>query len=148
VIEAGLVSRNCDLALALVGFKTPRPSGATMPTILLVDDDDAVRRAIEDHLASSGYDVLIALDTVVALDQLTSHPQVDLCLIDLVMPSDVPDGLAFGQSVREERPDMPVILMTGYFSAGARVTDPVSSVIYKPVDLDKLVAEIKRLLTP
>ena len=51
-----------------------------MSTILLVDDDDAVRRVIEDHLASSGYDVLTAPDTVVALDQLTSHPQVDLCL--------------------------------------------------------------------
>ena len=42
---------------------------------------------------------------------------------------------------------MPVILMTGYFSAGARVTDLVSSMIYKPVDLDKLVAEIQRLVT-
>ena len=119
-----------------------------MATILLVDDDDAVRRVIEDHLASSGYDVLTAPDTVVALDQLTSHPHVDLCLIDLVMPSHVPDGLAFAQSVREERPDMPVILMTGYFSAGARVTDLVSSMVYKPVDLDNLVAEIQRLLTP
>jgi CheY-like chemotaxis protein len=118
-----------------------------MSTILLVDDDDAVRQVIEDHLASSGYNVLIAPDTVVALDQLTSHPEVDLCLVDLVMPSHVPDGLAFAQSVRGERPDMPVILMTGYFSAGARVTDPVSSMIYKPVDLDKLVAEIQGLLT-
>jgi CheY-like chemotaxis protein len=119
-----------------------------MPTILLVDDDDAVRRVIEDHLASSGYDVLTALDTVVALDRLTTHPQIDLCLVDLVMPPHVPDGLAFAQSVRGERPDMPVILMTGYFSAGARVTDPVSSMVYKPVELDKLVAEIHRLLKP
>jgi CheY-like chemotaxis protein len=119
-----------------------------MPTILFVDDDDAVRQVIGDHLASSGYDVLAAPDTVVALDQLATHPQVDLCLIDLVMPPHVPDGLVFAQSVRGERPDMPVILITGYFSAGTRVTDFVSSVIYKPVDLNKLVAEIQRLLTP
>jgi CheY-like chemotaxis protein len=114
---------------------------------LLVDDDEAVRQMIEDHLTSSGYDVLTAPDTVVAGDQLTSHPQVDLCLIDLVMPSHVPDGLAFAHSVRRERPDTPLILMTGYFSAGARVTDLVSSMVYKPVALDKLVAEIHRLLT-
>jgi CheY-like chemotaxis protein len=113
-----------------------------------VDDDEAVRRVIEDHLASSGYDVLAAPDTVVALNQLTSHPRVGLCLIDLVMPAHVPDGLAFAQSVRSERPDVPVILMTGYFSAGARVTDPVGSLIFKPVALDKLVTEIQRLLTP
>ncbi len=119
-----------------------------MSTVLLVDDDEAVRQVIEDHLVSSGYDVLTAPDTVVALDQLTTHPQIDLCLIDLVMPSHVPDGLAFAQSVRRERADMPVILMTGYFSAGARVTDLVSSMVYKPVDLDKLAAEIQRLVTP
>lgn len=129
-------------------FKILRLSGAKMPTILLVDDDEAVRRVIEDHLTSFGYDVLTAPDTVVALDQLTSHPQVDLCLVDLVMPSHVPDGLAFARSVRGEKPDMPVILMTGYFSAGARVTDLVSTMVYKPVALDKLVAEISGLLTP
>jgi two-component system, NtrC family, sensor kinase len=119
-----------------------------MSTVLFVDDDEGVRRVIEDHLASSGYYVLTAPDTVVALDQLSTHPQVDLCLIDLVMPAHVPDGLAFAQSVRDERPDMPLILMTGYFSAGARVTDLVSSLIYKPVALDKLVVEIQRLVTP
>jgi CheY-like chemotaxis protein len=118
-----------------------------MPTILLVDDDDVVRQVIEHHLASSGYDVVSAPDTVVARDQLRSHPQIDLCLVDLVMPSHMPDGLSFARSVRGERPDMPVILITGYFSAGTRVTDFVSSVIYKPVDLNKLVAEIQRLLT-
>jgi CheY-like chemotaxis protein len=148
VIEANLVSRNCDLALAIVGFNTPRPLGATMPTILLVDDDDAVRRVIEDHLASSGYDVLIAPDTVVALDQLASHPEVDLCLVDLVMPSDVPDGVAFARSIRNQLPGMPLVLMTGYYSASERLGEQVGSLIYKPVALDNLVAEIERLLTP
>jgi CheY-like chemotaxis protein len=119
-----------------------------MSTVLLVDDDDGVRRVIEDHLASSGYDVLAAADTVVALDQLTAHSEIDLCLIDLVMPSHVPDGLAFAHSVRQERPDMPVILMTGYFSAGARVTDLASRMLYKPVDLNALSAEIQRLVSP
>ena len=118
-----------------------------MSTILLVDDDDAVRRVIEYHLASSGYDVVSAPDTVVALDQLTWHPHVDLCLIDLVMPSDVADGLEFARSVRRQRPDMPMLLMTGYYTAAARAGEEFGNLLYKPVDLETLAAEIRRLLT-
>jgi len=119
-----------------------------MSTILLVDDDDAVRWVIEYHLASSGYDVVSAPDTVVALDQLTWHPEIDLCLVDLVMTSDVPDGVAFARSIRRRKQGMPLILMTGYYSVSERVGELVGSLIYKPVALDKLVAEIQHLLTP
>jgi CheY-like chemotaxis protein len=148
VIEPGPMFTELRFGTHNPGVQESLPSGGTMPTILLVDDDEAVRRVIEDHLTSSGYDVLTAPDTVVALDQLTTHPQVDLCLIDLVMPSDVPDGVAFARSIGRRKQGMPLILMTGYYSAGARATDLVGSLIYKPVALDKLVAEIKRLLTP
>jgi DNA-binding NtrC family response regulator len=123
------------------------PWEGPLPTILLVDDDMAVRLVISDHLESSGFDVIATPDTAVALRQLAAHPKVDLCLVDLVMPSNVPDGVAFARLVRSERPDMPVILMTGYYTAAARVDDLVCSLLYKPVDLDKLVAEIGRLLT-
>jgi len=118
-----------------------------MSTVLLVDDDEAVRQVLMEHLGSEGFDVLAAPDTTEALRQLLSRPRIDLCLVDLVMPSDGPDGLAFAQSVRRERPDMPMILMTGYYAAAARVTDPVSSLVYKPIDLDDLVTEINRMLT-
>jgi DNA-binding NtrC family response regulator len=102
---------------------------------------------IEDHLTLSEYDVLTAPDTVVALDQLASHPKIDLCLVDLVMPSDVPDGVAFARSIKSQQPRMPLVLMTGYYSASQRVDELAASLIYKPIALDKLVAEIHRLLT-
>lgn len=117
-----------------------------MPTILLVDDDPAVRQVIADYLKSFDFDGIVAADTVVALDRLAVHPEVELCLVDLVMPSDAPDGLALAQSVRRQKPSMPMILMTGYYSAATRITDPVGRLIYKPIDLDKLVADIGRLL--
>jgi DNA-binding NtrC family response regulator len=119
-----------------------------MPTVLLVDDDDGVRQAIDDHLSASGFDVITAADTVMAQRQLMLHPQTDLCLVDLVMPSDVPDGATFARSVKSERPDMPVILMTGYYTAGLRVDDVSSTLFYKPFYIDVLVAEIERELTP
>jgi DNA-binding NtrC family response regulator len=117
-----------------------------MPTILVVEDDTAVRAVVEDHLSSSGFDVISAPDTVAALPHLSSVSKIDLCLIDLVMPSNVPDGAAFARSVRSQRPDMPVILMTGYYTAATRVSDLANSVIFKPLDLEKLTAEIGRQL--
>jgi two-component system OmpR family response regulator len=118
-----------------------------MSTVLVVDDDEAVRQVIEDHLASTGYNVLSAPDTVVALQQLASHPEIDLCLVDLVMPPDVHDGVAFARLARSQSPRMPLILMTGYYSAAERVGELAGNLIYKPVGLDKLEAEIRRLLT-
>jgi CheY-like chemotaxis protein len=117
-----------------------------MSTILLVDDDGAVRRVIEDHFSSSGYDVLSAPDTVVALDQLASNSRIDLCLVDLVMPSDVPDGVAFARSIKSQLPHMPLVLMTGHYSASERVGELADSLVYRPIALGKLEAEIQRLL--
>lgn len=116
-----------------------------MQTILVVDDDDGVRRLIEHGLTEAGFNVIAAADTVVALHELEDHPQTDLCLIDLVMPTDVPNGRVFAQSVRNLRPDMPIILMTGYYGAASRVRN-YATLMYKPIDLDVLVAEIKRQL--
>lgn len=118
-----------------------------MPTILLVDNDDGVREVIFDHLSAAGFDVIAVPDTLMARCELDAHPWTDLCLVDLVMPSGVPDGPAFARSVRSENPDMPVFLMTGYYTAAVRAGDIATRLIYKPIDMDKLVAEIKRQLT-
>ncbi len=115
-------------------------------TVLLVDDDDGVRRTIEDGLSDAGFNVIAAPDTVTALRQLEANPQIDICLTDLVMPSNVPDGAAFAKSVRRLRPKMPIILLTGYYAAALKLTEPASHLIYKPVDLAVLVTEIKRQL--
>lgn len=87
---------------------------SAVPTILLVDDDRSVRAAVEDWLSTARFDVIAVPDTVTALREIEARPKIDLCLVDLVMPSDVPDGAAFVRSIRGLRSDMPVILMTGY----------------------------------
>src|SRR5690348_8494543 len=102
--------------------------GTFMPTILLVDDDDAVRAVIAMSLEGAGYNIIQAADTVAALSQLEAHPEIDLCIIDLVMPAHVPDGLAFAQSVKKQRPKVPIILITGYYTAAARAGDWINSV--------------------
>jgi CheY-like chemotaxis protein len=117
-----------------------------MTTILLVDDDDAVRAVIAMSLEGEGYNIIEAADTVAGLSQLQANPEIDLCMIDLVMPSHVPDGLTFAQSVKKQRPNLPVILITGYYTAAARTGEFINSVVYKPLNFDELIAKIDQLI--
>jgi len=114
-----------------------------MPTILLVEDDAALRGVLDESLASSGFDVVQAADTSEALTKLGVDNEIDLCLIDLVMPHGKPDGLAFARTVKRRSPSTPVILMTGYYGFVARSGDLPAKVLYKPIDMDSLVAEIR-----
>lgn len=115
-----------------------------MAMVLLVDDDAGVRQMLEDTLSDAGFEVVSAADAVTACQQLERHPSVDLCLVDLVMPG--LDGAAFARLAKQKAPDRPVILMTGYYAAGIRASDLADSILYKPFDTDKLVAEIIRQL--
>ena len=117
-----------------------------MPTILLVEDDLAVSRVLEQHLAGAGFQVIVAPGTVSAMTELDRHPSVDLLLLDLVMPADEPDGLAFATAARSKRPDVPVIFMTGYYGFVAKSGELPGPVLYKPLDLDLLEQAITRQL--
>ncbi len=82
-------------------------------TILLAEDDHAVRRVAARLLRGAGYRVLEAGDGVDALALWRAHGgEVDLLLADIRMPRLRGDLLA--EAVRRERPELPVILMTGF----------------------------------
>lgn len=114
-----------------------------MPTILLVEDDAALRRMLDEALGSAGFRVVQVSDTTHALSELRSGRAIDLCLVDLVMPEGEPDGLAFARNVKGHRPETPIILMTGYYGFVARSGELPAKVLYKPIDIDALVAEIR-----
>lgn len=117
-----------------------------MPRILLVEDDGSVRQVIEQHLLESGHSVVIASDTGEALHEVRAQQDIDLLLVDLVMPADKPDGLAFAELARKRRPDARFIFMTGYYGFVARAGRLPGPVLYKPIDLDVLTREIDNSL--
>jgi CheY-like chemotaxis protein len=119
-----------------------------MPTILLVEDDPAVSQVIEQHLLDTGFGVIAEPGTAAALARLSRTQAVDLLLVDLVMPTDQPDGLAFATAARTLAPSLPVIFITGYYGFVVRSGDLPGPVIYKPVDLDVLTREIGDRLSP
>lgn len=82
-----------------------------MPSVLIVDDEPNIRRMVGALLAAEGYDVRDAPNGATGL-ALVEAVEPDVALIDLMMPGDM-DGLGLLARLRERRPDLPVVMMSG-----------------------------------
>jgi len=129
-----------------------RPSGERTQasgTVLLVEDDEPARGLIRLQLQRAGYRVLEAHDAATAR-AIAAVERVDLLLTDVVMPG--PSGIELARQLRSERPELPVLLMSGYLD-DPRVMesglDPGLPVLFKPFRGDDLRSAIaERLRTP
>ena len=82
-----------------------------MPSVLIVDDEPNIRRMVGALLRSEGYEVRDAPDGAGALAQaLDVEP--DVVLLDLMMPGEL-DGMQVLARLREQRPELPVVMMSG-----------------------------------
>ena len=88
---------------------SPKP-GYTMPSILVVDDEDQLRHLIRETLEQAGYQVTEACDGKEALQQYRLAP-ADLVIMDILMPNQ--DGLEATATMRREFPNVKVIAITG-----------------------------------
>ncbi|HTT33993.1 MAG TPA: sigma-54 dependent transcriptional regulator [Methylomirabilota bacterium] len=117
-----------------------------MNDVLIVDDEAAMRVALEANFRRRGWKVKTASGVVEALEQFRSAPST-LVVTDMRMPDG--DGLQVMQGVRTCMPDTPVILLTAYGS----VPDAVQAIkggacdyLQKPVPFEQLEATAKRFL--
>lgn len=140
---------------------TPEPDGATIDgrlrelprgthetTILVVEDEEAVRQISARTLESLGYNVLSSCDGVEALRLFDRHPgAVDLVLMDLVMPN--MGGRELLLALRERQPDLKVIVMSGY-PLDVDVEDILAGDhiewLPKPLRLGDLAARVRAML--
>jgi signal transduction histidine kinase len=104
-------------------------------TVLLVDDDEAVRRLAERALTTYGYTVVTARDGVDALTLAHTTPGIDLLLTDVVMPQ--LSGPQVAERLRARMPGLRVVYMTGW----------VDDAIMK-LELDADVALVRKPFTP
>jgi two-component system cell cycle sensor histidine kinase/response regulator CckA len=108
------------------GEVTPSPPAASPVepggrTVLLVDDEAAVRRLAERALRRQGFEVIAAASAEEALESLAQEDPAGTlaCVIsDVVMPG--LDGPALVRQLRTTRPSLPAILMSGYADAALR----------------------------
>ena len=118
----------------------------TGATILVVDDERAVRRALGVNLEKAGYRVLLAEEGEAAL-QILHTETPDLVLSDLRMPR--LDGMSLLEAVHSHHPNLPVVLMTGNGSvqdAVRAMRAGASDYLIKPVRKDELLLIVERAL--
>jgi CheY-like chemotaxis protein len=89
----------------------PAPRGGS-ETILLAEDDAGLRRLAEQVLRTAGYRVLVACDGEEAVSLFAGHAEVDLCVLDVVMPRR--SGPAAFREISALRPGTRVIFVTGW----------------------------------
>jgi CheY-like chemotaxis protein len=114
-----------------------------MATILVVDDDPLIAMSTVDMLEDLGHTVIEAHSAKRALEILEAGQPIDLMMTDQAMPGMT--GIELAEIARTKRPDMPVLLATGYadLPAGTRASLPRLS---KPYQQAQLQTEIEKLL--
>lgn len=115
-------------------------------TILLVEDEDAVRAFSTRALANKGYSVLDAPGGETALEILKAHGQSpDLVITDVIMPE--MDGPTLATKVREMYPDVPIIFVSGYTEDKFKGQFGENTYFLpKPFTLQQLAAKVKEVL--
>ncbi|MEY9846273.1 response regulator transcription factor [Streptacidiphilus sp. MAP5-3] len=114
--------------------------------VLVVDDEPALRDALESSLAFEGYEVVTASDGLEALDTVAEQ-KPDLVLLDIMMPR--MDGLTAVRRLRSRGDTVPVLMLTARDAVGDRVTGldvGADDYLAKPFELDELLARVRALL--
>ncbi len=124
-----------------------RPARASdRPRVLVVDDEASIRDLLSKTLALAEYDVDLAPDGRTALERLRMVPY-DLLITDLKMPG--VDGLAVIREARRMKPDIPVIIITGFSteaSAIEAVNLGVAGYLTKPFRVPRVLAAAAKAL--
>jgi PAS domain S-box-containing protein len=128
-------------------LQPPQPRGGA-ETILLAEDEDIVRTPLKAVLEDYGYTVLCASDGKEAAGLFKRHAdKVDLAILDLVMPK--AGGKYVWQAIREVRPDVKVLFISGHSAAAVHEDfKPPKELTYlsKPFSMLDLAAKIRELL--
>jgi polar amino acid transport system substrate-binding protein len=111
--------------------------------ILVADDEADVRRLARTILVEQGFETLEACDGREAIDMVAKHgEEIGVVILDLVMPNE--SGREAFEEIRRLRPDVPVILSTGYAFDGMPVEE--SHLLAKPYKAEQLLQAVRGAL--
>jgi signal transduction histidine kinase/ActR/RegA family two-component response regulator len=109
--------------------------------VLLVEDDDRVAELVADMLGELGYDVVRTANAAMAMDVLQRGESVDLVFSDMVMPGEM-DGLELARDISRRKPELPVVLTTGYSASASAAAQEGLRLLVKPYRIEALAAEL------
>ena len=125
-----------------MSINSQRPAGDRVATVLVVEDDPALRMLCRVNLELENYRVLEAA-TVDLADELLMHEQVNLVLLDLHVGSR--DGRELVPVIRSRQPDAAICLLSGTSVSDPPLDAGADDFIRKPFDLDVFRATVERL---
>ncbi len=111
-------------------------------TVLLVEDNPEVATATTSLIEQLGYRVRWVLDAPSALVEIEKNG-IDIVFSDIIMPGKM-DGIGLARSIREMRPRLPILLVTGYSESATNSEFPI---LRKPYQLHELSRELEKLIT-
>ena len=113
--------------------------------VLMAEDEPLAAEVIEEGLVEAGFEVIAANDGQAALDLAANGAGFDLLLTDLKMPR--LDGKELIARLRAERPDLPVVVMTGFPPPGGAVSLQTGPgplrLLTKPIGISPLIAALR-----
>ena len=134
-------------ASSLAAEKVPDPRSARGETVLLVEDQAALRRVIREVLEEYGYRVLEAGDVATAMRAAAAHAgPIHLLLTDVLLPNG--SGPELVDRFAAVRPEARVLFMSGYADDAllARVRGASAAFLAKPFTPDALAARVREVL--
>ena len=117
-------------------------------TIVLIEDEDALRDIVEEVLGDAGYRVLTAQDGPAGLRILNSDTRVDLLVTDVGLPGGL-NGRQVADAARLQRPGLKVLFVTGYADTAAVGNGRLAAgmeVITKPFEITALTYKVRTLI--
>jgi DNA-binding response OmpR family regulator len=115
-------------------------------TILVVDDEELIRRFIVTFLSQLGFSCVAALDGVDALDKMKRN-KIDAVITDIKMPK--MDGILLTKQISTEYPGVPVMVMTAFdeeYSAGTAISLGAREFIKKPFSPDEFAIRLSKMI--
>jgi CheY-like chemotaxis protein len=129
-----------------VDVRPARARDSHQASILLVDDDNAVREVTRAILHELGYFVFEAGSGGAALDLLEREANIGLIIVDFAMPG--MNGAELTRLVQVKRPRLPVLFITGFADRAALGNVSETSIIRKPFTDDELASKVAMALMP
>ena len=130
------------------GASAPAPALGGSETVLVVEDQDAVRRLVSTILEGQGYRVIQASNGPDAIALAERYPKtIHLLLTDVILP--LMDGRVLADKVRTTRPEIAILYMSGYTDeriSQSGVLDRNSAYLPKPFTADALAAKVRETL--
>ena len=114
------------------------------PKVLVIDDEEVVRSFFKKLGERKGLDVTVTKNSEQAVEKIKSK-SFDVVVVDIRMP--IVNGLETFRLIKEIRPDIPVIMMTGSHEDAlveAALSEGALDCVYKPFDLKKMLDTIDR----